>query len=219
MDIRHEERLELLISRYKVLEPIYQDILDAYQIMEQCFLNNGKLLVVGNGGSAADAQHIVGELMKSFVLRRQLPQTYREKLCAIDQELGIALADKLEGALPAISLEGSSTLMTAWMNDTDPALCFAQQVNGLGNPQDILLCISTSGNSRNVLYAAVTAKAKGMKVIGLTGANKSKLQSLADLCVMVPAQETYLIQELHLPIYHCWCLMLEQSFFGTDNNE
>lgn len=128
--------------------------------------------------------------------------------------MGEVLAENLQGALPAITLEGHPALFTAYMNDCDPLLCFAQQVNGLGKQGDVLFGISTSGTSKNVLYAAVTAKSKGMKVVGLTGAKDSKLSALADTCIQVPETETYMVQELHLPVYHCLCLMLEEKFFG-----
>ena len=172
------------------------------------------MLVCGNGGSAADSEHIVGELMKGFKKPRRVSQEMSAKLKEADPELGIVLAEKLQGALPAIALDGHISLSTAYMNDCDPLLCFAQQVNGYGTSGDVFLGISTSGNSKNVLYAAAAARAKGMKVIGLTGAAESRLSGLADVCVQAPDTETYMIQELHLPIYHCWCLMLEDRFFG-----
>ena len=173
-------------------------------------------MIAGNGGSAADAEHIVGELMKSFILERHLDSRFSKKLCTVDSKLGSVLANNLQGALPAIALDGHSALTTAYMNDCEPLLCFAQQVNGYGMAGDVFLGISTSGNSKNILYAAVTAKAKGMKVVGLTGANESKLSMMADVCIKVPQTETYKIQELHLPLYHCLCLMLEEYFFGTE---
>lgn len=206
--------LELLIERYPALESIRGDILKAYQIMENCYTAGGKLLVVGNGGSAADAEHIVGELMKGFEKPRKTDAEFAEKLNAADPELGAVLAEKLQGALPAIALDGHLALSTAYMNDCEPLLCFAQQVNGYGQKGDVLLGISTSGNSKNILYAATVAKAKGMKVIGLTGVKNSKLAELSDICVQVPQTRTYMIQEYHLPIYHCWCLMLEEYFFA-----
>ena len=132
----------------------------------------------------------------------------------IDPELGTILAEHLQGALPAIALTGHSSLTTAFMNDSLPELIFAQQVNGYGKQNDVLLGISTSGNSRNVLFAAVAAKAKGLKVLGLTGQRECKLAKLADICIQVPETETYKIQELHLPVYHCLCMMLEEHFFG-----
>ena len=205
---------ELLIERYPALEAAAEDIINAYLLMEESYSMGGKLLICGNGGSAADAEHIAGELMKGFKLPRKVSGDFAEKLTAIDGELGKVLADNLQGALPAIALDGHPALTTAYMNDCEPLLCFAQQVNGYGSENDVLLGISTSGNSRNVLYAAVAAKAKGMKVIGLTGARESRLSELADVCIKVPQTETYMIQELHLPVYHCLCLMLEDRFFG-----
>ena len=178
------------------------------------FLIHGKLLVAGNGGSAADAEHIVGELMKGFKLPRKLDSAYAEALQQADPGLGKVLAENLQGALPSIALDGHPALTTAYMNDCEPLLCFAQQVNGFGNKEDVFLGISTSGNSKNILYAATVAKAKGMSVIGLTGQKESELSKIADICIKVPQTETYMIQELHLPVYHCLCLMLEDHFFG-----
>ena len=190
------------------------DIVAAYLLLEESYENGGKLLVAGNGGSAADAEHIVGELMKGFKLPRKPETDFAEKLVAENQELGAVLAENLQGALPAIALDGHPALSTAYMNDCEPLLCFAQQVNGYGKSGDVFLGISTSGNSKNVLFAATTAHAKGMKVIGLTGAKDSKLKEMSDVCIKAPQTETYMIQELHLPIYHCLCLMLEDQFFA-----
>ena len=170
--------------------------------------------MAGNGGSAADAEHIVGELMKGFKLPRKPETGFAERLVAENQELGSALAENLQGALPAIALDGHPALSTAYMNDCEPLLRFAQQVNGYGKSGDVFLGSSTSGNSKNVLFAATTAHAKGMKVIGLTGAKDSKLKDMSDVCIKAPQTETYMIQELHLPIYHCLCLMLEDRFFA-----
>ena len=183
-------------------------------MLEEAYENGGKLLVAGNGGSAADAEHIVGELMKGFKLPRKPETNFAEKLVAENQELGSVLAENLQGTLPAIALDGHPALSTAYMNDCEPLLCFAQQVNGYGKSGDVFLGISTSGNSKNVLFAATTAHAKGMKVIGLTGAKDSKLKDMSDVCIKAPQTETYMIQELHLPIYHCLCLMLEDRFFA-----
>ena len=169
--------------------------------------------MAGNGGSAADAEHIVGELMKGFKLPRKPETDFAEKLISENQELGAVLAENLQGALPAIALDGHPALSTAYMNDCEPLLCFAHQVNGYGKSGDVFLGISTSGNSKNGLFAATTAHAKGMKVIGLTGAKDSKLKDMSDVCIKAPQTETYMIQELHLPIYHCLCLMLEDKFF------
>ncbi len=213
MKKRIETHLDLLIERYPSLEYIKTEIATAYSIIADCYKNGGKLLIAGNGGSAADAEHIVGELMKSFVLERKIEQTFSERLISIDSDLGNVLAKNLQGALPAIALDGHISLSTAYMNDCEPLLCFAQQVNGYGNAGDVFLGISTSGNSKNIMYAATVARAKGMKVIGLTGEKESKLSAFADVCIMAPQKETYMVQELHLPIYHCLCLMLEDTFF------
>lgn len=213
MEKRIEKQLELLTERYPQLEVCKEDIQKAYELIEKCYSNGGKLLVAGNGGSAADAEHIVGELMKGFKKPRKLPKEYADRLTAVEPELGKVLAENLQGALPAIALDGHPALTTAYMNDCEPLLCFAQQVNGYGKAEDVFIGISTSGNSKNILFAAVTAKAKGMKIIGLTGQKESKLFEIADICIKAPETETYMIQELHLPIYHCLCLMLENFFF------
>ena len=155
--------------------------------------------------------------MKSFKLPRILPENLKDKLKNENEELGNILSQNLQGALPAIALDGHFALSTAYMNDCEPLLCFAQQVNGFGNENDIFLGISTSGNSKNILFAAICAKAKGMKVIGLTGEKDSKLSEYAHVCIKAPSKETYMIQEYHLPIYHCLCLMLEDKFFGDEN--
>ena len=213
LDNRLMKHINLLVERYPSLESVKDDIVAAYLLVEECYENGGKLLVAGNGGSAADAEHIVGELMKGFKLPRKPKVDFVEKLVAENHELGSVLAENLQGALPAIALEGHHALSTAYMNDCEPLLCFAQQVNGYGKSGDVFLGISTSGNSKNVLYAAITAHARGMKVIGLTGAKDSTLKDMSDVCIKAPQTETYMIQELHLPIYHCLCLMLEDKFF------
>lgn len=214
-----QRHVDLLIERYPKLDSIKNDLIQTFFIMKDCYKNGGKLLIAGNGGSAADAEHIVGELMKGFKSPRCLNQDFQNKLLSIDHEMGQVLAKNLQGALPAISLDGHMSLTTAYMNDCEPLLCFAQQVNGYGNQKDMFLGISTSGNSKNVLYAAIVAKAKGMKVIGLTGKKESRLSKISDCCMKVPENETYMIQELHLPIYHCLCLMLESDFFRRQITE
>lgn len=214
LDNRLMRHIDLLVERYASLESARNDIVAAYLLLEESYENGGKLLVAGNGASAADAEHIVGELMKGFKLPRKPEADFAEKLVEENQELGSVLAENLQGALPAIALDGHPALSTAYMNDCEPLLCFAQQVNGYGKSGDVFLGISTSGNSKNVLYAATTAHAKGMKVIGLTGAKDSKLKDMSDVCIKAPQTETYMIQELHLPIYHCLCLMLEDNFFA-----
>lgn len=214
LEERLQKHIDTLIQRYPVLEKSSQSITEAYLLMEESYQNGGKLLIAGNGGSAADAEHIVGELMKGFKLPRKVTSEFAERLIDNDKELGITLSENLQGALPAIALDGHPALSTAYMNDCEPLLCFAQQVNGYGKKEDVFFGISTSGNSKNVLYAATTAHAKGMKVIGLTGERDSKLCQMSDVCICVPQTETYMIQELHLPVYHCLCLMLEERFFG-----
>lgn len=206
--------LDILIERYPELECQRENIVKAYHFLEDSFSNGGKLLIAGNGGSAADAEHIVGELMKGFENPRKLSEREVEKLKSVNSELGEVLGKHLQGGLPAIALDGHFALSTAYMNDCEPLLCFAQQVNGYGREEDVFLGISTSGNSKNIIYAATVAKAKGMKVIGLTGAKDSKLSDIADITIRSSYTRTYMIQEHHLPIYHCLCLMLENRFFG-----
>lgn len=209
------EYIDLLISRFPQLCCCKEEIEKAYFLLQEAYAQGRKLLVAGNGGSAADSEHIVGELMKEFKLKRKIFDSHANKLKEIDAELGQVLAENLQGALPAISLTGHSSLMTAYMNDALPDLVFAQQVNGYGKKGDVFLAISTSGNSKNILYAAVTARAKNIKVIGLTGQKENKLMKYTDVCIRVPETETYKVQELHLPVYHCLCLMLEERFFGA----
>ena len=213
LGMEQEKYLNLLMKRYPMLQEARASIVEAYFILEESYSHKRKLLIAGNGGSAADAEHIVGELMKGFKLPRKMPSDFAERVVGIHAELGQTIADHLQGTLPAIALDGHPALTTAYMNDCEPLLCFAQQLYGYGNEGDAFLGISTSGNSKNVLYAAVTAHAKGMKVISLTGAKESKLEKLSDVCIKVPQTETFMIQELHLPVYHCLCLMLESRFF------
>lgn len=211
--MKRENHVDVLINRYPELADQRANIICAYYILKECFSNNGKVLIAGNGGSAADSEHIVGELMKGFEKERRIPKDFQDKLVKSDQKMGNVLREKLQGTLPAIALDGHSALSTAYMNDCEPLLCFAQQVNGYGKENDVFWGISTSGNSKNILYAAVTAKAKGMKIIGFTGAEDSKLSKLADITVRSTQTRTYMVQEHHLPIYHCLCLMLEDTFF------
>lgn len=208
-----KKQLELLLQRYPILAGQRDEIDGAYQIITASYEAGGKLLIAGNGGSAADAEHIVGELMKGFKKTRRLNEALAERLLRESPELGPDLVQHLQKALPAIAMDGHPALTTAYANDCAPLMCFAQQVNGYGRAGDVLLVISTSGKSKNILYAAVTVRALGMKVVGLTGGADSPLLPLCDVCIRVPLQETYQIQELHLPIYHCLCLMLEEHFF------
>lgn len=210
-----KKHIDTLLRRYPELESIKESICEAAGVLAECYENKGKLLIAGNGGSAADSEHIVGELMKSFVLDRRVEPDFASALCSVDATLGEVLSKHLQRALPAIALDGHLALTTAYMNDCEPLLCFAQQLYGYGKAGDVFLGISTSGNSKNILYAAATARAKGMKVIGLTGEKESRLSAISDICIRVPQTETYKIQELHLPIYHCLCLMLEERFFGS----
>ena len=213
MENKVYKHLELLIERYPVLSACKQSIIEAYEMLERSYVNGGKLLVCGNGGSSADSGHIVGELMKGFKLGRRVSSSFAEKLKNVDEELGATIAENIQSGLPAIDLTAQAPLMTAFMNDCDPQLVFAQQVGGYGKPGDVYLGISTSGNSKNVLYAAVVAKACGLHIIGLTGEKESKMMNYADVCIRVPETETFMVQELHLPVYHCLCLMLESRFF------
>ena len=177
--------MDELLERYPQLAVCKETMMQAFSLLSHCFRDNGKLLICGNGGSAADAEHIVGELMKGFKSPRKLDCECQEKLKDIDKTLGGRLAEHLQKALPAIALDGHPALSTAYMNDCEPLMCFAQQVNGYGR-----------------------------EVIGLTGAKNSRLSEMADVCIQVPETETYKVQELHLPVYHCLCLMLEEEFFG-----
>lgn len=214
-----EERLykhiDLLIKRYPSLELIKEDIINGYLVIEECYLNNGKLLIAGNGGSAADSEHIAGELMKRFKLPRPISKELADKLRTVDGVRGEELAKNLECSLMAIPLVAHEALSTAYINDVDGYGVFAQQLLGFGREGDVFLGISTSGNSKNVMNATVVARALGIKIVGLTGAKGGELSTVADVTVKVPETETYMIQELHLPIYHCWCLMLEDKFFGA----
>ena len=214
LEPRLQRHIDSLISRYPSLREIQQSIIDAYLIMEECYEHDGKMLIAGNGGSAADSEHIAGELMKRFKTPRPVSPEFAEKLKAIDPTRGENLAKNLECSLMAIPLVAHEALTTAYINDVDGLGVFAQQLFGFGRQGDVFLGISTSGNSKNVMSATVVARALGIKVVGLTGANGGELASVSDVCIKVPSSETYIIQELHLPIYHCWCLMLEDKFFG-----
>lgn len=205
--------LEELVKRYPVLDAVKDDVRKAYELLEACYEQGGKLLIAGNGGSCADAEHIVGELMKGFVKRREVSDSFAECLRNADEVRGAELAKKLQGGLPAIALTGHAGLSTAYLNDVDGDLIFAQQTYGYGRPGDVLIGISTSGNAKNVMYAMTVAKALGMKTIGLTGKDGGALKREADVSVVVPETETFKIQELHLPVYHALCLMLEERFF------
>ena len=205
--------LQNLITRYPVLEPVQESVRQAYEALESCYQRDGKLLLAGNGGSCSDAEHIVGELMKGFVKKRPLPEDMRQALTAADSSHGRTLADSLQGSLTAISLTGHPSLSTAFLNDVDGEMAYAQQLYGYGRKGDVFLAISTSGNAKNIDYAVTVAKAKNILTIGLTGKDGGRLAQRADVAIIVPEHETYKIQELHLPIYHALCLMLEERFF------
>lgn len=209
------KHIEQLIVRYPILGSCKEALEEGYRMLESCYVRGNKLLVAGNGGSAADAEHMSAELMKRFKLKRSLGRKLESALREVDPVRGEYLAKNLEMPLPAISLAAHNAQMTAFMNDVDAVGVFAQQLLGYGKQGDVFLGISTTGNSENILYAAVAAKARGISVLGLTGESGGLLRQLTDVIVRVPERETYKVQELHLPVYHCWCLMLEERFFGT----
>ncbi|MFA5327902.1 MAG: SIS domain-containing protein [Prolixibacteraceae bacterium] len=207
--------LEELIRRHPQLEPIKNEIRKAFNVLIACYEQGKKVLVCGNGGSCSDSDHIVGELMKGFENMRPVGESLKNDLVEIAGERGAYLAGKLQQALPAISLTAHSALITAVANDTDASLVFAQQVMGYGNQGDVMIGISSSGNSQNVIDALITAKAKGMTVIGLTGETGGKMKPFCDILINVPGHRTAFVQELHLPVYHTLCMMVENHFFGN----
>ncbi len=202
-----------LIERYPALAICEKDIRAAADAIIESYKAGGKLIVAGNGGSAADSDHITGELLKSFVKKRKPDQKFLNALSAIDSDTGAYLSDKLQGSLPAIALTNNSALMTASLNDVDGNVLFAQQVMGFGKKEDVFLGISTSGNSKDVIYALAVAKALGVKTVALTGKTGGKCKALADISIVVPENETFKIQELHLPVYHALCLTIEEYFW------
>ena len=205
--------IEQLAQRYNQLEFLIPEIEKAADAIINSYNNGGKLLVCGNGGSAADADHIVGELMKSFERKRPLKQEIQKELGKIAGERGIYLAAHLQQGLPAISLNAHSALISAVANDIDAAVVFAQQVTGYGNSGDVIIGLSTSGNSQNVIDALLVAKAKGMVTIGFAGKTGGKMKEICDILINVPETRTAFVQELHLPVYHTICMMVENYFF------
>ncbi len=197
--------LKRMTDRYPALESVRGQVSEAFEILRTSYENGGKLLVCGNGGSASDSEHIVGELMKGFYRQRPLPDAEKEAIGEI--------STFLQGALPAIALTGHPALSTAFLNDVKADMTFAQQVYGYGKAGDVLIALSTSGNSANVLHAATVAKARNLAVIGLTGRDGGRLREICDVCITVPAWATADIQEYHLPVYHTLCAMLEEYFF------
>lgn len=205
---------EALLEKYPALAGCIDEIRAAGEAILALYRRGGKLLVCGNGGSGADSEHIVGELMKEFYIRRPLKQEEQDRLKQIDPA-GEKLAMHLQGALPAITLTSNIALSTAYANDAEPDLVFAQQVWGYGRPGDVLLAISTSGSSKNVYYAIVAAKARGMEVIGLTGSRAGTMDNHCHICIKAPSAVTYEVQEYHLPIYHALCRYVEAEMFGS----
>lgn len=206
--------LDELVSRYPQLDSVKEEIGQTVTALIKCYENGGKVLICGNGGSCSDSDHIVGELMKGFENKRRISGNLKKNLLESAGERGAYLAEKLQHALPAISLTAHTALITAVANDTDADLIFAQQVVGYGNPGDVIIGISSSGNSQNVVDALITARAKEMVVIGLTGETGGKMKDHCEILINVPGRRTAFVQELHLPVYHVLCLMVENHFFG-----
>lgn len=200
-------------GRHRDLQFMKEDILQACNLVLEAYRKGGKLLICGNGGSCADSDHIVGELMKGFLLKRPLDAALKDKFYRYFGETGREVAEKLQGSLPAISLSVHTSFNTAFINDVDAVTNYAQQVIGYAKPEDVLIGISTSGNAENVYYAFMAAKVKGIKCIGISGRDGGKLASIPDCCLVVPADETYQIQEYHLAIYHFICSFVESEMF------
>lgn len=206
-------KVDALVERYPILNNCRSNLVAAVETIIETYTNGGKVIVCGNGGSAADSEHIVGELMKGFVKKRPISDELYAKLQASCPNVADYLKENLQGALPAVSLMNAVALNSAFANDQAPDLAMAQQLLGLGKPEDVLIGISTSGNSANVVYAVQLAKALGIKTIGLIGNRQCRMQKLCDVVVSAPEMETYKIQELHLPIYHMLCIAVENEFF------
>ncbi len=197
------------------LEVCLEDVRRAFALLRACYRRGGKALICGNGGSAADSEHMVGELMKGYLSKRPLPTAARARLAAAFPENGHALADGLQGALPAISLVSQTSLITAYANDVSAEMIFAQQVYGYGVEGDVVIGLSTSGNSKNVIYALQVGRALGLHTLGLTGRSGGKMRTLCDVIICAPADRTPEIQLRHMAIYHALCAMLEEEFFST----
>jgi phosphoheptose isomerase len=213
--VENNQIISTLIDSYPQLKSIKSSIEKAAQALITCYEQGKKVLICGNGGSCSDSDHIVGELMKGFENMRPVGEKLKNDLTEIAGERGVYLAEKLQQGLPAISLTAHSALITAVANDTDASLIFAQQVMGYGNEGDVIIGISSSGNSQNVIDAQITARARNMTVIGLTGETGGKMKSFCDILIPVPGQRTAFVQELHLPVYHTLCMMVENHFFGN----
>lgn len=211
--MKEEDIVNDMISRYPDLENCKKNIREACKAVINCYSNHGKVLLCGNGGSCSDADHMVGELMKSFEKKRPIDKNLKESLKSVSGERGAFIADSLQNALPAISLNAHSALHSAISNDMDAHLVYAQQVAGYGQKNDVLIALSTSGNSQNIVDAAITAKAKGLTVIGLTGQTGGRMKPYCDIAICVPSLSTPEVQEYHLPIYHTICRVVENRFF------
>ena len=208
------DEYDLLFANHPLLRVCGESVLAAYQLLRNCYHNKGLIMVCGNGGSAADAEHIVGELMKGFKLRRPLSREQRLLIQSAFPDDGAFLSENLQQAIPAISLVSQTSISTAFINDVEAEMVFAQLVLGYGKPGDALIGLSTTGNSKNVVNACKIAKALGIRTIGFTGEKQSRLSEICDVTIRVPAQEVYRVQELHLPVYHTLCAMLEADVFG-----
>ena len=202
-----------LLTRYPCLSVCKDDIINATNAIISCYKNGGKVLICGNGGSASDSAHIVGELMKGFIKKRPLSEQTKNALKENNGNLNDEVFDRLQGSLPAINLCENSAIISAFANDVDPDMIYAQEVLGYGKSQDVFIGITTSGNSTNVLNAAELAKGLGLTTIGLTGRDGGKLKTICDITIVVPEYETFKIQELHLPVYHLICALVEDEFF------
>ena len=210
MRLEQEKTITALLTNHPALQPLEGELLRAHALLREAFSGGGKLLVCGNGGSAADTVHVVGELMKGFRKRRPLPAKEAEAVQAVPQ----GFAARLQQALPAIDLTAQAALLTAFANDVDPDMVFAQQVYGYGRAGDALLALTTSGNSKNVVNAVHAARARGMRTLGITGEGESALSALCDVCLRLPARETARVQEYTLPVYHALCALIEDEFFA-----
>ena len=208
-----KKQIDSLTDRFPELAPLAETIYKYFCILKDAFISNHRVFIAGNGGSASDANHIVGELMKGFKLKRPISRRDAEKIISIDSDRAIQIIKNLQCGLPIYSLTEQSSLVTAYINDVSSENVFAQQVFNYGSEGDIFWGITTSGNSQNIVNAAIVAKAKGLKVLGLTGEFGGEMLKYADCIIKVPSHETYLVQEYHLPIYHCLCLMLEEYFY------
>lgn len=206
-----EKILERLLERFEALAPLSKEIWQAYFLLRDCYRKGGKVLVCGNGGSAADAEHIVGELMKGFIKPRKLNEN--QKSLFSKEKNGEYLSSHLQNALPALALTGHIALSTAFSNDIAADMVFAQQIYGYGKKDDVLIAITTSGNSKNIINAIAVANCLGIKTLGITGENGGKLRKKCEICLCLPESETFAVQELCLPLYHALCAMLEETFF------